>query len=409
MSRPNVWKLRIFCIGSLASSVACSANGDVSDLRGARQQIAGNRSSLPSGNSRPMRIAGGVPSGGAAGVAAISGEPGPPRTPDTRGGPSVCEVVQLGTDPQTPDMMIVLDRSGSMQEAGRWQPSVSAVRRVTAELETKIHFGLALFPDPGVRDASGVFTDFGMCFSAPDPQMCLDEITATISNSVCAPGAVVVPIGPSNAAPIAQVLDMTQPTGGTPTAETLERLLQSFPNMPAGPDTKAPNAKFILLVTDGQPTCPTGQGDETTPADIERTNAAIAALAAREVKTYVIGYDTSGASNAMLASVLDGFAQRGGTGDTKHRQVEDEASLLAELQGITSVVASCSFTLDKAPPRADFVLVRMDGQQLNLGQANGWKLVGDRTIELTGTACTTFKNGNHVLEAEVQCEVVGPV
>jgi hypothetical protein len=407
MSRQKVWTVGICCIGLCASSVACSANGDVSIARRPSPQVAGSGGPLPSASGDgPIRIAGGIPTGEVAGAAAISGEAGRPQSPEMRG---VCEVVLLVADPQTPDMMIVLDRSGSMQEAGRWQPSVSAVRRVTTELETKIHFGLALFPDPAVRDASGVFTDLEKCFSAPDPQMCLDEITATLSNSVCAPGAVVVPVGPANAAPIAKVLDTTQPTGGTPTAETLERLLQSYPNLPAGPDTKAQNAKFVLLVTDGQPTCPAGLGDETTPADIERTNAAIAALAARDVKTYVIGYDTSGASNAMLASVLDGFAQRGGTGDTRHRSVEDEASLLASLKGITSAVASCSFALDKAPPRADFVLVRMDGQQLNLGQPNGWQLVGDRTIELTGTACATFKNGNHVLEAEVKCEVVGPV
>jgi hypothetical protein len=307
-------------------------------------------------------------------------------------------------------MMIVLDRSGSMQEGRRWEPSVSAVRRVTSELQTRIHFGLAMFPDPAVKDAATAVTSLFDCFAQPDPQACLDMVTAMASSSVCAPGAVVVPVGPMNAMPIGQALDNTRPTGGTPTSATLERLLTSFAAAaPAGPDGAPVHAKYVLLVTDGQPTCPAGAGQETTPADIEASNKAIEALLAREVKTYVIGYDTTGAGNEMLASVLDGFAQRGGTGDKQHRSVEDETSLLTELQRITGQIVGCSFTLDKPPSRADFVLVRLDGKQINLNDADGWRLVGDRTIELTGASCNTFRGGgSHILDAEVQCSVVGP-
>jgi len=169
------------------------------------------------------------------------------------------------------------------------------------------------------------------------------------------------------------------------------------------------NAKFVLLVTDGAPTCPAGNGEETTAPDIDSSNAAIEALAGKGVRTYVIGYDTTGPGNEMLASVLDGFAQRGGTGDTKHRPVEDEASLLMEMQRITSAVASCSFNLDAAPARADFVLVKLDGAQINLNDPNGWRLVGDRTIEITGQACERFKGvGSHAIEALVQCDIVVP-
>jgi hypothetical protein len=266
-----------------------------------------------------------------------------------------------------------------------------------------------MFPDPAVKDASTAVTSLFDCFNQPDPQACLDMVTAMASSSVCAPGAVVVPIAPMNALPIGQALDATRPTGGTPTSATLERLLTSFAAMPAGPDATDVHAKYVLLVTDGQPTCPAGAGQETTQPDIDASNKAIEALLAREVKTYVIGYDTTGAGNEMLASVLDGFAQRGGTGDKKHRPVEDENSLLTELQRITGEIVGCSFTLDKPPSRADFVLVRLDGKQINLSDGDGWRLTGDRTIELTGAACNTFRSGgSHILDAEVQCSVVGP-
>jgi hypothetical protein len=66
------------------------------------------------------------------------------------------------------------------------------------------------------------------------------------------------------------------------------------------------------------------------------------------VPTYVIGYDTSGPGNEMFAAVLDGFAVRGGTGDMKHRAVEDEQSLRMEFQRIAGDVISCTFQLDIA-------------------------------------------------------------
>jgi hypothetical protein len=113
-----------------------------------------------------------------------------------------------------------------------------------------------------------------------------------------------------------------------------------------GPDSP-PQGKFVLLVTDGAPTCPAGDGSERTQPDIDASNAAIEALAAKDVRTYVIAYDTSGPDNATLASVLDGFAQRGGTGDKTHRPVEDEASLLTEFGRIAGAIANCSFQLSQ--------------------------------------------------------------
>jgi hypothetical protein len=169
-----------------------------------------------------------------------------------------------------------------------------------------------------------------------------------------------------------------------------------------------PHPKFVLLVTDGAPTCPNGGGSEANQADIDASNVAIEALTARGAKTFVIGYDTATPGNEMLAQVLDGFAQRGGTGDQKHRPVEDEASLSAALDSITATIATCSFTLDKAPPRADYVLVTLDGKQLNLDDANGWRMADDRTVEIVGAACNTFKSGAHLINAEVQCMVVTP-
>jgi hypothetical protein len=339
-----------------------------------------------------------MPNGGASGVggfAAVGGASDPS---------GVCEIIRADADPQVPDMMIVLDRSGSMTEGGRWTPSVSALKRVTMELQSQIAFGLAMFPAPP-PDPSMVIGGAFACLTAPDPQMCLDMIEL----QSCAPGGVITPIAIDNAAAIGMVLDQTIPGGGTPTPETLQTLVAEFANQSVDPDS-IPPVKYILLVTDGQPTCPVGMGSDVTPADVDASNAAMDALTAAGVKTYVIGYDTNTPGNEALAQVLDGFAQRGGTGDTMHRPVEDEESLLMVLQSIASELVSCTYVLDNPPSRADFVLVKLDGMQINLNDPNGWMLVGDRTVEVQGAACEQLRStGSHSIEVSVQCSVVSPM
>jgi hypothetical protein len=93
-----------------------------------------------------------------------------------------------------------------------------------------------------------------------------------------------------------------------------------------------------------------------------------------------------------------------------HHPVEDEAGLKSALQMIAGEVVSCTFVLDKPPQRADFVLVKIDGTQVNLDDPNGWHMVGDRTVELTGGSCDKLKvDGAHIVDAEVQCDVVVPI
>lgn len=322
--------------------------------------------------------------------------------------PEVCEVGRLVADPVVPEMMIVLDRSGSMGRDGRWRPSVNAVKSITRQFDQRIDFGLTMFPDPAAEPAPPP-DPIAACENAPDPLLCLLDMAVAPGGGggSCSPGTVQVPVMGQSATEIGNQLDATGPNGGTPTSETLQNLVGQYAQVISDPDMPPP-PKYVLLVTDGQPTCPAGNGQNTTPADVNASNAAVDALAAVGVKTYVIGYDTSGPGNQQLAQVLDGFAQRGATGDQQHRPVEDEASLLAEFERITGAIASCNFTLDMAPDRPENVLVLLDGVQLNLGDPNGW-LLNDRTVEVVGQACQTLQSeGVHTLDVTVQCAPVGP-
>jgi hypothetical protein len=363
-----------------------------------------------SGSGAASGAGAGVSVGGAGGFEnrnPTAGTSGTSGTGDFGGSPNddgVCEEIVAHAEPQTPDMMIVLDRSGSMEEGGRWDPSVAAVRLVTEELQSQVRFGLAMFPQPQ-PDVGMMLGSIAECVFAPDPNACIAELEA----QACAPGSIETPVAIDNAAAIGAALNATEPLGGTPTGGTLEMLLEAFANQVQGPDAMI-TPKYILLVTDGQPTCPSGAGRDVNQADIDLSYAAMDALTARGVRTYVIGYDTTGMGNEELATVLDGLAQRGNTGDTQHHPVEDQDSLLQTIRDIAFKAVSCSYMLDQPPLQPEFVLVTLDGQQVNLGDPNGWELIGDRIVQLNGTSCATLQGGgSHSVEVQVLCSVVPPV
>jgi hypothetical protein len=298
---------------------------------------------------------------------------------DGDGQDGICEEVGVRADHTTPDMLIVLDRSGSMGDEGRWEPSRSAVVSVTGQLEAAIRFGLMLFP----LDDGGFF---------PDPSL------------ACADGDLEVPIAINNAAAISERLGQTSPFGGTPTGGSLEAAIGVLEERRNQPD-QVPTPQFVLLVSDGQPTCPEGEGFDTAQADIDLATAAIDTLLEQGVKTYVIGYDTQ--TDSALASVLDEFAQHGGTGE--HRAVEDEATLVQEFREIAGEVVSCAFTLENEPQDARYVEVTLDGEKLTINEPDGWTING-RTVTLGGAACETLQDGmEHKLLVQVKCSIVDPL
>ncbi len=290
-------------------------------------------------------------------------------------GPELCESLALQAKPLTPDMLIVLDRSLSMTGSGRsglprWPASVSGVKSVTEQLDATIRFGLMVFP--------GNTKDF------------------------CAPGEMQVELELGRAPAIAQALDTTTPSGGTPTADSLRLAHEVLIRDRNIPDADQ-HSKFVLLVTDGAPTCKVDAANGITSGpDEQNTFAAVSELAADEIKTYVVGYDTRGSQHEAS---LNEMARRGNTGDTAHRAVEDEASLVAELGRIAASAVSCSYVLNSAPSDPRFVRVAIDGQSYAYEKA--WQLSDETTISLLGPACDVLRDGKtHVLEITVECEPV---
>jgi Mg-chelatase subunit ChlD len=267
-------------------------------------------------------------------------------------------------------IVLVVDKSGSMEEAGlggvKWERSKEALKSVTLELGGEAAFGLALFP------AGSSLWD-----------QCLE-------------GDMEVEPAVDNARLIAAVLDQTEPGGGTPTGATMDAVRSWAANRTSDVTTVA------ILATDGVPncnaaldpsacSCPSGgcQGDGRSCLDDVATVESVRALATLGVRTYVIGLPGS----ADPTDVLARMARAGGT--QTYYQPGSAAELAADMAGIVRSNRTCRFELERAPNDPQRVRVRLDGEEVprDPGRRAGWDLVGERGVELFGTACQDLREG----------------
>jgi uncharacterized protein YegL len=281
-----------------------------------------------------------------------------------------CFAKRINALANKPDILIVLDRSESMNIGQRWEPSKSAIKSITAQFQGLVDFGLALFPGAG---------------------------------DVCAAGAVDVQIESNNATAIAGAIDATAPQGYTPVGATLEALAAVVGDRTPQLDSAVKPA-YVLLVTDGEPTCEI-DGLLVTPSatSINRANVAVERLKAQNVPTYVIGY-----SVANAAGVMDGLAQRGGT--EHYYPVENEAQLVEQFKKITSGLATCEYQLDEVPSHPSRVKVVIDDVQIYLNDTaeRGFVLDG-KTIKLQSAACQSIRDGaQHEIDVTVECADIPP-
>jgi hypothetical protein len=181
---------------------------------------------------------------------------------------------------------------------------------------------------------------------------------------------------------------------------------------------------YVILITDGAPNCNAGLAGATCECvgadpdscasqpklcmDDDRTVAAITDLAGVGISTFVIGYDTS-----VWAPVLDRMAAAGGTSYTTHVEVTDQASLVTALGEIAGGLLSCTYELADAPGDYHYVRVVIDGHDVPhesvhpSGPGSGWRLVGDRTVEILGIECDALRlEGEHDVTITRECDPV---
>jgi len=275
------------------------------------------------------------------------------------GGDCGAESFELTAIP--PNVMIVLDRSGSMDgdvqdsDKTRWEVAKDAISLLVNSFDADIRFGLVTY-------------------------------SACTPGQECSAGKIVVPMGNLNAGPITgflggKNLDYLCNSGDpeTSTGNTLYALIGED----SISDPERGNA--VLLITDGN------ENDECKTV----TDAADAAgkLLAQNpgVKTYAVGF-----SDGVIGSLAD-VATAGGTGMPYN--ANNPATLEAALNAIAGAVASCDFVLGAMPedPNEVYVFFNDDPQGVPYGEPDGWTYdPGTNTIHFHGAACVAIKDGSVV-------------
>ena len=257
-----------------------------------------------------------------------------------------------------PNVLIVLDRSGSMDGAvqdsnkTRWEVAKEAIGQLVNTFNEDIRFGL-------------------------------DTYSSCIPGQECSAGSIVVPIGNLNAGPITGFLDgkdldylCNSGDPETSTGNTLFALIGE----PTLQDPQRSNV--VLLITDG------GENNECQK-DTNGADAAGKLLAqALSVKTFVVGF-----SDDVIDS-LAGIAEAGGT--MTPYNANNPASLELALTSIAGAVASCQFLLDTVPDDANKIFVFFDDDPAGVPRDgnNGWTHDPvTNTITFHGPACDAIKNG----------------
>lgn len=288
----------------------------------------------------------------------------PPPPPDVTLPPdaAACTPATFTLRSRPTEIAFVVDRSGSFRDL--WMAVGDAFAAALPALQADVATGLLLYPE---RDC---------------------DVSPTLH----------VPLRPRNADAIVAALRATTALGRTPTRLALRAATQSLRARATGA------AGYIMLVTDGVPTCPAaGDGGDR---DVAGTVAAASESAAAGVPVFVVGVGVSD------AAALDAVAVAGGrpTRDTEGRRfyAADSAGLglLSALRSIQTTVTRCELPVT-APPDGASLRVEFRGEVIpeDPTQRDGWWWTDPRRagITLHGAACSRVAMEVGDLTARVVC------
>jgi Mg-chelatase subunit ChlD len=306
-------------------------------------------------------------------------------------GDANCGSTQSKLEKKPADLLLVLDRSSSMGEAmdsakncsassttcsQRWATIIASLGKVLTSSSSDLNWGLKFFSSPtgggGMPGLTG-----GNC-----------NVTDGVE----------VPVGPGNSDKIQTQIAAAGNAGYTPTRAAIDAAVTYLKTVNDG------NNKFILLATDGEPNCPTGQGSFSATSDLDATLTAVQNAVAAGYKVYVIGVGTETGN-------LTGLAQAGGT-DKFYSALspDDLTAALAAIVG--TVTAGCTYELPSQPVAPGAVGVYVDKAQIPESDTDGWSYApgSSTTINIHGSICDDLTSGKKTqVEIFLPCKESEPI
>lgn len=318
----------------------------------------------------------------------------------------VCDQAEFSFvfEPQTPNVMLVLDKSRSMSQlwdhdgnAGtadisRYNSLYNVVEYLVGALDGEVNFGAQLFP------SASAFLD--------EPQN---------QNSCLVEGQPEVAVGPSTGASILAAMpaaDDFSISGGTPAIAGLDSALQHLTNLDDD------GSKAIVLVTDGAANCNENETADTTlfAYDARVPDLVGDIFADHSIPVYVVGInilDEMGTKPAVNPyEAITDVAMAGGApspGPEPFYNAFNELELADALDEVITDI-ECTINLDIEPDFPDSIGVIVDAtgydQVLDCESENGWVFTAPagpyNAIQLCGAACDSIQDGG-LVEVDYIC------
>jgi hypothetical protein len=301
------------------------------------------------------------------------------------------DLTVIDLDPRQADVLILLDRSGSMDTAlgsgTRYEEVADLLTDIVQTYAAHVRFGYQEMPGRQGCEAQLVG---GCCASPPLVGVSADS-------------------APAVTAAVASALPMD---GNTPTAGALQAALDYYKTLADGIDNR-----FVLLATDGAPNCTlsgaVSNGDASGAACTDAL-AAVNAMVALGVRVIVLGVGPAVTDDPSEGGAcLDALAHAGGAaaspGSPGFYAASDPQSLQMAIEqlfgGLTRPSCSVSF-VDKVNDIAT-IEVFLDGKRIPQSSSNGWQIdsfTHPRGVIITGTYCDQIQSFQvTAIEARFSC------
>ena len=298
-------------------------------------------------------------------------------TTDTDTEPEPCQVTGTTVEPTPPNVMLVLDKSGSMSaetwdhdsdggtaEIKRWESLHGAVTLMVNTYESDVKFGAKLFPRLsacGTSNSCGCPVDSGV-----EADCALDNAAGILA---AIPGADV------------------DVQGGTPSASGLQNASEYLQSL-AGTDPSV-----MILIADGEISC---------NEDFDDALSIVTDAAASGIPTYVIGIDAQddpmddNDAHDQLTILAEAGGKPNPGAPPSFYQTQNQADLETAMNDIISDALSCRVAIDPEPQAEDLFQVWIGDEQVpratDCATEDGWVWTQDFSeIEFCGTACDDLK------------------
>ncbi|MEZ4450721.1 MAG: vWA domain-containing protein [Nannocystaceae bacterium] len=326
--------------------------------------------------------------------------------------PSDCGEATIQIPITTPNVMLVLDKSGSMvsnswdgdadpntPDVTRWYSLYNVVEFIAASFNDSMNLGMVLFPSKKAK-------------SEYNENACLVEVAPDVPTAPTNGPTILATMPPETAT--------SQIQGGTPTRAGMITALSHLQSLADG------LPQYIILVTDGAANCSLEAADNNERFEVY--DAALAGVVSdaftNGIPVFVVGIDIQNLESEVKQdgnpdatntyNELNALAIAGGVPKNDPNEqfynAQNQIELQDALTAISQQVLSCVIDLEPAPKYPDFVEVKVDDmnygkmQVTDCANEDGWMFSNPEKTQITlcGAACDKFQTTGNI-DAQYKC------